>query len=215
MARAIFGDDIVLPKTSGSGIRVDTASPTFGWADIIGQIRPDPAGVDAPVLATYRGTARDYAYDTSDKIDMIFHVPHDYLPNSDMFLHLHWSHIGTAISGSLVVSNHTTYAKGHNQAEFPTSVDAAITVSTPNIATVPQYRHRVDEVQLTAASPSGSQIATSLIEVDGVFIISLIVTTKPTITGGTTNDPFIHTLDIHYQTTGVSGTKAKAPNFYV
>jgi len=30
-----FPDNIVLPKTAGKGIRVDTAAPTFGFADIL------------------------------------------------------------------------------------------------------------------------------------------------------------------------------------
>jgi hypothetical protein len=41
------------------------------------------------------------------------------------------------------------------------------------------------------------------------------VTTIPSITGGSTNEPFLQTIDIHYQTTdGAAGTKNKSPNFY-
>lgn len=203
-----------LPKEQNSGFKIDPASPGFGWADIEGMIRPDPSGANRPDLATYQGSVRDYAYSAGDKIDMVFHLPHDYVMGSDLYFHVHWSHIGTAISGSLILDYHVTYSKGHNQANFSAPVSPTQTVSTPDIATVPQYRHRVDEFQLSASSPSASQLDTDDLEVDGIIVASLIVDTIPTITGGTTNEPFIHTLDLHYQTTGVRGTKSRSPDFW-
>jgi hypothetical protein len=106
-----------------------------------------------------------------------------------------------------------TYAKGHNQANFSTEINPTITVSTPDIATIPRYRHRVDEIQLSAASPSASQLNSSLIEVDGLLLVHFDVTTIPTITGGSPNEPTILTIDLHYQSTGI-GTKQKAPPFW-
>lgn len=204
-----------LPKTSGLGIKVDsTGTPTFPWRDLIGDITPKTSGAGAPTLAAFRGgNVRSFFYSAGDDGDAIFHVPHDYVPGSDMFLHLHWAHNGTAISGNLVVDFYLTYAKGHNQADFPAEVNRTLTVSTPDIATVPRYRHRVDETQITAASPAASQIDSDIIEVDGLILVHFNATTIPTITGGTTNEPALFTLDIHYQSTGV-GTKGKAPDFW-
>jgi len=204
-----------LPKTSGLGIKVDsTGTPTFPWRDLIGDITPKTSGAGAPTLAAFRGgNVRSFFYSAGDDGDAIFHIPHDYVPGSDMFLHLHWGHNGTAISGSLVVDFYLTYAKGHDQAAFAAEVNRTLTVSTPNIATIPQYRHRVDETQITAASPAASQIDSDIIEVDGLILVHFNATTIPTITGGTTNEPAFFTLDIHYQSTGV-GTKQKAPDFW-
>jgi hypothetical protein len=207
-------DALILPKTAGRGMKVDVASPTFPWKDLIGDVSPKFSGVGAPVRAAFRaGSVANWFYAANDLLDLIFHVPHDYLPGSDLFIHLHWGHNGTAISGSLNVDFHTTYAKGHNQANFGAEITAALAVSTPDIATVPQYRHRVDEIQLSAASPTAGQLDTDDIEVDGLILITAVVTAIPTITGGTTNKPAFFTADIHYQSTGV-GTKNKAPNFY-
>jgi hypothetical protein len=207
-----------LPKTSGLGIKVDsTGTPTFPWRDLIGDINPKVSGAGAPILAAFRGgNVRSYFFAAGDDIDCFFHVPHDYVPASDIHIHTHWAHNGTAISGTLVLNYYVTYAKGHNQAtngEFQAEVNRTVTVSTPDIATIPRYRHRVEETQLSAASPAASQLDSDIIEVDGLILVHLDVTTIPTITGGTTNRPALFAVDIHYQSTGV-GTKQKSPDFW-
>ena len=154
------------------------------------------------------------AFGTSDVMEIVFHVPHDYVPGTDMYIHVHWLHNGTAISGSLVVDMVHTYAKGHNQQIFPAEKTVTLTVSTPDIATIPRYVHRTDEIQLSSNGGSGTLMDSAQLEVDGIIMVHLALTTKPTITGGTSADVFIPSVDIHYQTTGVN-TKQKAPNFYV
>lgn len=184
------------------------------WRDLLGDITPKTSGVGSPTLSAFRGgNVRGFAYSAGDDGDAIFHIPHDWAPGTDLFLHLHWAHNGTAISGNLVVNYYMTYAKGHDQADFPVETTATLTVSTPNIATVPQYRHRVDEIQITSATPTGAQFNTSNIEVDGILMVHFDVATIPTITGGSPNEPFLITLDVHYQS-DMFGTANKVPNFY-
>ena len=204
----------IFPKMQGYGMRVDTKSPTFGWRDLEGQIIPKTSGVGSPTLANFRGAIRGYSYAAGEDGDCVYHIPHDYLPGSDLFLHLHWAHNGTAISGSLTVDLAVTYAKGHNQANFPAPVSAQITYNTVNIATTPQYRHRIDEIQISAKSPSAAQFDTDDIEVDGIILVNFDVAAIPTITGGSPNEPFLFYLDLHYQSTNMP-TKQKAPDFYV
>jgi len=205
-----------IPKTSGLGIKVDSlGTPTFPWRDLIGDITPKTSGAGAPTLAAFRGgNVRAFFYSVGDDGDCIFHIPHDYVPGSDLFLHAHWSHNGTAISGNLIINLNFTYAKGHGQAIFPAETTRTISVSTPDIATIPRYEHMTSETQISAASPSGSQIDSDYIEVDGLLIVHYDVGTIPTITGGSPNEPCLFTIDILYQSTGI-GTKAKVPNFYV
>jgi hypothetical protein len=202
---------LVLPKTSGLGIKVDPAAPTFGWRTLTSAIDPKATGSGSPARTLYRGTIYGYAFGVGDLADFDgFHIPHDYLPGSDIFVNVHWSHNGTAISGTAVFEVTMTYAKGHNQANFPAEVTQTITVATPNIATVPQYRHRVDEVQASQAGGSATLHNTTDLEVDGLMFGYVKLVTLPTITGG---DLFIHTVDIHYQSTNMA-TKQKSPNFY-
>jgi hypothetical protein len=205
---------LVLPNRRGNGIRVNHLNPSYTWRDLEGPIRPKATGAGSPALAVWRGNIRDYSFAANDIVDCTYHIPHDWVFGSDLYIHIHWGHNGTAISGSLVVDYRHSYAKGHDQAEFPADTTLTQTILTPDIATVPRYRHRIDEIQLSSISPSASQIDTNDIEVDGLLDISIKVTTIPTITGGTVNKPFIKYVDIHYLSTNV-GTLNKAPDFYM
>jgi hypothetical protein len=50
-------------------------------------------------------------------------------------------------------------------------------------------------------------------EVDGIIMCRLYLDSNDIITSGGTVNPFVHFVDLHYQSTGI-GTKGKAPNFY-
>lgn len=202
---------LVLPKTSGLGVKVDTASPTFGWQDITGHVQPKASGTGSPTRAVYNGgTLADYAFAVNDLCDFLYHIPHDYVPGSDLFWHVHWSHNGTDITGNVVFTAYFSTAKGFNQANFTAEKTQAITYNTTNIATTPQYRHRVDEMTLSTNGGAADKLDSAAIEVDGVILLTMKVTTLPTITGG---NLFVHTSDIHYQSIA-GGTKNKAPDFY-
>jgi hypothetical protein len=214
-----LSDSLVLPKTAGVGLKVDPTTPTFGWRDLIGQIfvaaewATNSLRTDVPVIDAIRGTyAKGYAFKAGDKADVIcYHLPHDYVKGTDLFLHVHWVHNGTAISGQLVIDYYATYAKGHNQALFNAEIDITNTIPTPSIAAFPRWQHNQNEIQL---SSSGGGLNTDLLEPDGIIMIGLVATQVPTITGGAgLNLPFILNADIHYQSTGM-GTKARVPDFY-
>ena len=214
IAGPILTGNVTMTKTSGEGIKVDPAAPTFPWADMIGLIVPDAAGAGAPALGAFiGGNVRRWAFSASDRADCEFHIPHDYLPGSDLYIHCHWAHNGTAISGTFIGDFYYTYAKGHNQANFSTEKQVTATYNTANIATTPRYRHRIEEVQLSSSGGSATLLDSGLIEVDGVLGVSYIQTAIPTITGGSPNEPFVFFIDIHYQSTGI-GTKQKAPPFW-
>lgn len=205
---------LVLDKASLHGLKVDFTTPTFPYRDLEGMVLPRETGPGNPTLSVFRGgNVREYAFAANDAIDCRFHIPHDYLMGSDLFLHAHWGHNGTTISGNMVMTCAATYAKGHNQAAFPAEVAPVISVATPNIATIPRWQHRIDEVQVSVAGGSATQLDTNNIEPDGLILLNLRTTTIPTITGGTPNQPYIFMVDLHYQSTGI-GTKNKAPNFY-
>jgi len=206
-----FLDNLVLPKTSGKGMQVDTDAPTFPWKDKEGVL--NYASSVPGALNIYRNTIRDYSFSAGDEVDGKFHIPHDYVPGTDIFIHVHWSHIGTVISGTFAGNFKFIYAKGHKQAAFPAEKDLPLTYPTVNIATTPQYQHMITEVQLSISGGSATQLDTALIEPDGILLANWVQTTIPTITGVIV-EPFIHFMDLHYQSTNI-GTKAKAPNFYV
>ena len=203
---------IIVPKASGEGLQVDTAAPTFPWRDIIGLQLYDSVGVNAPALTVFRGgNCRALKFALNDRKDYIFHIPHDYAPGTDVLAHLHWFHNGTAIIGNASFRLDYSYAKGHNQAIYPAEKQQTATYPTTDIATTPQYRHRIDEVAVSSAGGSATLMDRGLFEPDGIVALAIALTSLPTIVGG---DLFIHTADLHYQSTGY-GTKQKSPNFYV
>lgn len=206
------GQGIVVAKNSGTGLKVDTDTPSFGWRDIIGNVEPKATGAGSPTRAVYAGgNLGQYSFIANDICDFQFHIPHDYVPGTDIYFHVHWSHTGTSISGDAVFTVYHTYAKGHNQAEFPSEKTVTITHSTVNITTTPRYRHRIDEVIISGPTATATLMDRDDIEVDGLVLVTLKLTTLPTIGGG--GALFVHTCDIHYQSTNMA-TKSRAPNFY-
>jgi len=206
---------LVLPNGSGLGILTDPDAPSGPWEDMIGIMIPDPLGANSPVLTSISGGAsRTYAYTTNDKMDIQIHATHLYLKGTDTFIHLHWLHNGTAISGNMVATLAYQYGKGHNQSVLTAEKTLTITYNTVNIATTPQYQTRIDEVQLSSDGGSATLMDTADIEPDGIFFVNLTLTTLPTITGGGTARVFIPYVDIHAQSRGF-GTKQRTPDFYV
>jgi hypothetical protein len=207
----LYTPTLILDKTAGEGIKVDLNAPTFPWHDIIGPVTPKATGVGSPARTQYAGgNVYDWKFILNDVCDFNFHIPHDYVPGSALYIHVHWSHNGTAISGNAQFTFYHQYAKGHDQANFSSEKNVVVTYNTTNIAATPQYRHRIDEAQLSTSGGSASLLDSDTIEPDGLIMGALKLTSLPTITGGSL---FVHTVDVHYQSTNV-GTKQKSPNFY-
>jgi hypothetical protein len=209
-------DGVVRPKTKGWGTKIDTASPTFPWRDLEGLVVPRAAAPNAATLEIFTGSIRRWAFAAADVSDNSFHIPHDYVPGTDLFIHVHWSHTGTTISGAINFTFSHTYAKGHDQAAFAAEKTLAFSLSTPNVTAVPGYRHMITEAQLSSSTPNASQIDSATIEPDGLILCTLAVPVIPTITGpagASVARPYILHIDIHYQSTEI-GTKGKAPDFW-
>lgn len=203
---------IILPKASGQGVKVDTTTPTFGWRDITSRISVRGIGGTDPAYNLYRGGIRQYQFTAADEVFGEYHMPHDWAPGTDVYLHFHWSHIATTVTGGNVIwGAEVTWAKGFDQAPF----QVPITFTVQQNASTTQYQHMIAEGQLTAASPSAGQIDTDNLEVDGVFLMrAYLSANNMTVSGGGVPEPFLHFVDMHYQSTNV-GTKAKAgPGFY-
>ena len=208
----LYTKTLVVGVDRQDAIKVDLDDPSLVWHDIIGPVVPKASGAGSPTRRQYAGgNVYDWAFGAGDVCDFVFHIPHDYAAGTDLHIHVHWSHNGTSISGSAVFDFYAQYAKGHDQAEFSSEVNVSYTHATVDIATTPRYRHRVDEVQLSTSGGSATQLDTDDIEPDGVILGQLQMTTLPTISVG--GHLFVHTVDVHYQSTNI-GTKQKVPDFY-
>lgn len=204
-------EGLTLPKTSGKGIKVDNASPTFGWRDLLGDVFARNQGASKPAFVTYRGGLFDYQFDVGDEEYFKFHIPHDYVAGTDIFIHIHWSHTSTTVTGGTITFEvESSYAKGHNQGAF----SAPVTGTYNGAASIVQYQHIISEALLADVTPTGLQIDTDDLEPDGVIIMrAQLNANNITVSSGGVPDPFIHYIDIHYQSTNIA-TKEKAPDFY-
>lgn len=185
------------------------------WQDLTTEFHMRFSGATIPTLSSFRGgNVRRWFFSANNQVDCEYHLPHDLVPNSDLFLHLHWGHNGTAISGNLVVQVSMSYAKGHNQGIFSIEKVFNMTIPATNLTVAPRWGHIVSEVQISALVPILTQFNSAIFEPDGELVINLKVIATPTITGGSTNAPYFGHLDLHYKSTG-RGTKNKAPNFNI
>lgn len=199
-------DGQVYPATEGIGLKLDTSSPDYGWHDLRGDIHQDLSNSLSTPTA-YVGGIKQYQFDIGNEAVMEFHMPHDYAPGTDMFIHAHWSHNSNIVTtGSVTWQFEIIYAKGHNQAAFSTP----LLVNATQSASTVRYQHMIAETQASAAAGVGGLVDTDQLEVDGIMIVTVRLLAN-TMDGGA--KPFLHAADLHYQSTSLP-TKNKAPVFY-
>lgn len=214
MARGILTTGgLVLPKTSGVGIKTDAdGTPAYGWKDLVGDVSVRGIGGTDPAFNVFRTNIRKHQFTVNDEVWVDFHMPHDYAPGTDIYIHAHWAIIvDTGTSGGVTWGWDVTYAKGYEQEAFPATIN---TTKQQNLATGVgtngQYVHHIAEVQLSAASPSASQLDSDNLEVDGLIMVRCYLSGN-TING--TPEPFLLFTDLHYQSTQLA-TKGRNSPFY-
>ena len=210
---------LIFEKASGNGIKVDQATPTFGFADLIGDQFSKNTGGTKPTLTTYNLAVEAWQFSNGDEAFVSYHIPHDYVKGTDIHLHVHWSQNAAGATGGTLDFKYTAiYAKGHNQASGSTFTSTPITATFSSIdindlgSGLLQYQQHITEVTISAASATGALFDRDDLEPDGVIELTFEMTT--TNLTGTPSLPFIHFVDIHYQTTSIIGTKSRTPDFY-
>lgn len=197
----VVGDNLIMQKTTGKGIKVDELSPAFGYRDITADIvlrgigtDPTWSQIDATVFYGYKFIIGKKAY-------LVFHVPHDYVPGSDIFIHVHFltNYVGVNKDQPVKWQFTTAFAKGYNRGAF--------NLGSPNVTTAEAtptqlYDHCIAE--------NGAITLTDL-EVDSLIMVELERITN----GGTdnTDDVFVLTADVHYMSNDLA-TKDKNYPFY-
>jgi len=192
-------DSITMPKASGVGIKIDTASPDFGWRDIIGTPQEPLIAAGRPAWAQIATSGvYTWSFGTGEYQSYSYHIPHDYVPGSAIHFHVHWFSAQTA--GAYTKWQFDwIYAKGHGQAPFPT---------TASQATVEQQQETIAYTHMIAET-TGQTIDGC--EPDGLIIckVTRIAPAGTDVTG----DVFVPVVDLHYQSTNMA-TKQKSPDFY-
>lgn len=199
--RDYLDGDLFLPEQSGYGIKHGAypGAGSFGWRDITGQVLVRGVAATDPTWTQIASSPFSaYAFAVNDFVWFVWHIPHDYLPGSECYLHAHWLVDGT--DAATVKWEWTyMYAEGFNQQNY--NVTGTV-ITAEQAAAGTAYRHMVAE---TAAIDMGID------EPDGVIYARLRRVTN----GGVDNADtvFLITSDVHYQSTNI-GTINKAPSFY-
>lgn len=192
-----------VPKTSGTGIKVDTDTPTWGWRDLLAEVDVRGSGANDPAFAVYGATAfrnLSFSATTMQECFLTLHIPHDYVPGTDIYLHAHWSNAAaTPNTGNVVFGFEYSFAKGHGQAAFP----ASSTIKVTQASSATRYFHQIAET---------TAITIAELEVDGLLMLR-VFRDAANVADTCTDPVFLHTVDIHYQSTNMA-TKSRAPNFY-
>jgi len=201
----------VFPKTAGIGLKLDTAIPVWGWHDLNSPIWIDEDDPNKALFALYRGSIKARQFTELSNAFCTFHLTHDYVPGSDIFIHVHWSHNSTLVTGGSVTWGiELSYAKGYGQEAFSTTK----TVSVLQAVTSTQYSHLIAETAASVTGGSATQLDTSLIQTDGLILARVFLDSNDmTVSSGLKPDPFVHSVDIHYQSTGLP-TRNRNFNFW-
>jgi len=201
----------LFPSTKGVGIKLDSTDPQFGWHDMLASTFIDPNSVTPPLFTAWRGGISAYQFPENSEMLARWHMPHDYAPATDMYIHVHWTLNSALVTGGTITWGwEVTYAKGHDQAAFP----ATKLVTVSQAASLTPYQHMIAETALSTTGGSATQLDTTDLETDGLIMCRFYIDSNDlTVSSGLKPDPFIHFVDIHYQSTNLP-TKNRAPSFW-
>lgn len=160
-----------------------------GWKDLLGYVIVKTTGAGNPTLTTW-GNFQSYGFAIEDSCYFEFHIPHDYVPGTGVYFHVHWHTSGTSTNTAKWDLTYT-YAHGYARGAFNTT---GTTVSVTQAATGVAYTHMIAEIS--------SAILASTMETDGILKVRLTRKTN----GGTdiSGVLLVEYVDVHYQ--GYMGT---------
>lgn len=179
-----------------------------GWRDIISDITVRGTGSGSPTW-TKMGNSPfwGYVFTVGKECWTTFHINHDYKPNGNIHLHVHWTSSGTD-TRPIVWQFEYAITKGHNQASggtFPLANTPFVT-GTETLSVNPSgtpWRHMVSELT--------NSIITTNAEPDSLILIRLSRITNGAVDN--TDNIFALTIDCHYQADRFA-TINKSPIFY-
>lgn len=190
-------------QTNGAGVVSWKDKVDQGWNDLTAELTVRGNASSAPVweqIGTLVGI-NGYNFTINKECWAAFHIPHDYKPGGEIYIHVHWTSDGVDRRNVKWKIDYTV-AKGHNQSiggNFPLPETIYLEQSCSGTA----YRHMVTEM--------ANSINISNAEVDSLILVHL----KRVTNGATDNTDNVYglTIDCHYQCDRFS-TPNRAPNFY-
>jgi len=199
----------VVSNQKFDGIKLNIDNPQFGWHDLLSPTIPytGPAN-ESPTFTEFVTDIHAYQFKVGDKSYHQFHIPHDYAPGTDLYIHVHWLHTSLGVQPNSLVTWEfaSTYAKGYQQQAFNSE---AKLLQVSEVANTTPLTHHISETKLTVAGGDATHLDTNQIETDGLIVVRTKLHTN------NTSAPRLFMLfcDVHYQSTGIP-TKNKNYNFW-
>ena len=135
-----YFDTIVMESDGNKGIKIgDEADSGYGWRDILGQIRQRGVGANDPSWSVISASALSgWKFALNDEVWIDFHMPHDYVPGTDIHFHTHWFSDG---SNTNPVKWEWTfvYADGFDRQSFDFANPTTITAESAAISTTDHF----------------------------------------------------------------------------
>lgn len=182
-------------------------SDYLGWKDIVGNVNVR-SGPTAPSFTAIGGSGF-YAYEMvnsgNDYIFNEFHIPHDYAPGTEMYIHTHWI-AANATAGNVTWDWRIAYAKGYAQAAFNLDTPTTVSVTTANPASG-AWTHMISEVKFTDIAGGSGLINSSNIQTDGIILSRV----ERNASDSYASSVWLLFVDLHYQARKVSTKNRNYP----
>jgi hypothetical protein len=175
---------------------------TQGWHDIVGMPRERGFGANQPTEGVISASPfTGWAFAINDWMTFQYHVPHDYVKGTKVYVHVHWLQDGTD-TDPVKWQFDITAAKGHQQSAFDMTNYTTISV---------QQSYQGQHVHMVAEVSDADALRSEELEPDALVLVRVTRITN----GGTDNTDNIYLLmsDIHYESNN-NPTPQKQPDFY-
>ena len=211
------GNYLVLKALAAAGIKIDEASPAYGFADLRGHFIVDATGSSAPVPVAFDTGSEELGYNASDIARWGFHFEHRDTSSGSKGLHVHFKKArgATAATTNLVMTCVVKHSY-HNftgqvaRGASPAPITVVFTVTPAEFNAVPDGSTGITpDIEIFNEGGTGGKLNSLNILPDDDINVTLTVTSIPTITGGSTNRVGIPHCDIHREVRDASGTKNK------
>lgn len=206
-------DGVDAKVVAQGGVKVDSqGTPVYGWLDLQGQLTVAASGPTAPSYGAWIDGIDQLQFDVNDEINVAYTFPHDYMPNTDIFVYVSWSHNSALVTGGSVTwVFRRTYSKSYGQSAFATPKDLTFTQNASSV----QYRLMESEQQGFTPGGSATMFDTAQLEPGGMVIGRLyLAANNITVSAGQVPQPFVHRIGVHYRSRAV-GTKNRQVPLWV
>jgi len=174
-------------------IKRDTFLKREGYEDLRPTGEYSPGGASDPSVKTFIAPLLIPAFagsGTNNQATYRFHFPHDLVPGSDFYMHVHWGNNQVSPSGNVKWKITWRYARGYELGDFGTEIVTILPDATVNAT---QYKHHITESLAITPAILGEDV-----QIDGVIIACLERDTSDT----NNDDAFMLEFDIHYLSDG-------------